>query len=123
MARGRVPGVQRDELVAYCLAKPGAEETYPWGEEELVAKVGGKGFAFIGLGSGTVGVKCGRDAAEAAEWRERYPGAITASHYTGRYGWNSVDFTGPVPDEELRELVDASYEAAVAALPRSKRPA
>ena len=40
--------MNRDELVEYCLAKPGAEETYPWGEEELVAKVGGKGFAFIG---------------------------------------------------------------------------
>jgi predicted DNA-binding protein (MmcQ/YjbR family) len=40
--------VRREELVAYCLAKPGAEETYPWGEEELVAKVGGKGFAFNG---------------------------------------------------------------------------
>jgi predicted DNA-binding protein (MmcQ/YjbR family) len=37
--------VQRDELVAYCPGKPGAEESSPWGEEELVAKVGGKGFA------------------------------------------------------------------------------
>jgi predicted DNA-binding protein (MmcQ/YjbR family) len=27
-----------------------------------------------------------------------------------------------VPDDELRELVDASYDAAVAALPRSRRP-
>ena len=34
-----------DELVAYCLAKPGATEDYPWGEEELTAKVGGKVFA------------------------------------------------------------------------------
>jgi predicted DNA-binding protein (MmcQ/YjbR family) len=66
--------VQRDELVAFCLAKPGAEETYPWGEEEPVAKVGGKGFAFIGPAGGTVSVKCGRDASEAGEWRDRYPG-------------------------------------------------
>jgi predicted DNA-binding protein (MmcQ/YjbR family) len=99
--------VQRDELVAYCLTKPGAEETYPWGDGELVAKVGGKGFAFIGLEGGTVSVKCGRDAAEAAEWR---------------YGWNSVDWTGPVPDDEVRELIDASYDAAVAVLPKSRRP-
>jgi predicted DNA-binding protein (MmcQ/YjbR family) len=113
----------RDELVRYCLAKPGAEETYPWGEAELVAKVGGKAFAFIGLDGGTVGVKCGRTAEEAAEWRDRYPGAITVSAYTGRYGWNSVDWTGPVPDDEVRELVDASYDAIVAALPRSRRPA
>ncbi len=114
--------MQLAELVAYCLARPGAEETYPWGEGELVAKVGGKGFAFIGLEGGTVSVKCGRDAAEAAEWRTRYPDAVTLSHYVGRYGWNSVDWTGAVPDEEVRELVDASYDAAVAALPRNRRP-
>jgi predicted DNA-binding protein (MmcQ/YjbR family) len=112
--------VDREALVAYCLAKPGAEETYPWGEDELVAKVGGKGFAFIGPTG--VSVKCGRDAAEAAEWRDRYPHAITSSHYVGRYGWNSVELDGQVPDDELRELVDASYDAAVAALPRSRRP-
>jgi len=115
--------VEREELVAYCLAKPGAEETYPWGDAELVAKVGGKAFAFIGLDGGTVGVKCGRDAAEAAEWRDRYPGAILASSYIGRYGWNAVDWTGGVPDDEVRELVDASYDAVLAALPRSRRPA
>ena len=112
--------MDRDELVAHCLGKPGAEETYPWGEEELVAKVGGKGFAFIG--ERTVSVKCGRDAAEAAEWRDRYPGVITQSAYVGRFGWNSVDLAAGIPDDELRELVDASYEAAVAALPKSRRP-
>src|SRR4051794_4080618 len=114
--------MERDELVAYCLGKPGADETYPWGEAELVAKVGGKAFAFIGLDGGTVGVKCGRDAAEAEEWRQRYPDGITMSHYVGRYGWDSVDWTGPGPDDEGRELVDTSYDAVVAALPKSKRP-
>ena len=107
----------------HCLAKAGAEETYPWGDAELVAKVGGKAFAFIGLEGGGVSVKCGRDVTEAAEWRERYPGVITTSAYVGRFGWNSVDLAGPVPDDEIRELVDASYEAAVAALTKSKRPA
>jgi predicted DNA-binding protein (MmcQ/YjbR family) len=41
----------------------------------------------------------------------------------GRYGWNSVELGPAVPDDELRELVDASYDAAVAALPKSRRPA
>jgi predicted DNA-binding protein (MmcQ/YjbR family) len=53
-------------------------------------------------------VKCGRDAVEAAEWRDR--------------GWNSVHWAGPVPDDEIRELVDASYDAVVAALPKGRRP-
>lgn len=108
-----------DELVAYCMAKPGAEPDEPW-EGDLVAKVGGKIFAFLG-GSG-LGVKCGRDADEAAELRHRYPETVTLSAYIGRYGWNSVALDGAIPDDELRELVDESYAAIVGRLPRSKRP-
>lgn len=116
--------MDRDELIAYCLGLPGAEETYPWGDGELVAKVGGKAFAFIGLGAlpGSVGVKSGRNADEAGVWRDRYPQAITPSSYIGRYGWNSVLLDGTVPSEELRELIDDSYAAIVARLPRSRRP-
>jgi predicted DNA-binding protein (MmcQ/YjbR family) len=112
-----------EELIAYCLAKPGATEDYPWGDEELVAKVGGKAFAFVGLADGSMSVKCGRDAAEAAAWRERYPDSITQSAYVGRYGWNTVRLGGEVPEDEVRELVDASYDSVVARLPRPKRPA
>lgn len=61
-------------------------------------------------------------AGEAAEWCERYPGSVTASAYIGRYGWNSLRSDGAVPDDEPRELLDTSYAAAVAALPRARRP-
>jgi predicted DNA-binding protein (MmcQ/YjbR family) len=118
----RVPVMKVDDVVQYCLAKLGAEETYPWGDAELVAKVGGKAFAFIGLTDDTVGVKCGVNSDEAGEWRERYPEDITASAYVGRYGWNRVRLDGNVPDDEVIELVDISYEAVVAKLPKSKRP-
>jgi|SRR5690606_8400585 len=107
------------EVVAYCLAKPGAEETYPFGEDTLVAKVGGKAFAFVDLGAPVVGVKCGRDRDDAAEWRERHPGAVTPMRYLARYGWNSVA-ADRVPDDEVRELVDGSYDDVVARLPRSR---
>jgi predicted DNA-binding protein (MmcQ/YjbR family) len=113
-----------EELVAYCLAKPGAWEDMPW-EGDRVAKVGDKIFAFFGTGGEEapgVGLKCGRDADEAGEWRERYPGAVTVSPYIGRYGWNSILLDGSVPHAELLELVDASYDAVVAKLPKSKRP-
>lgn len=113
------------DLVAYCLAKPGAEPDEPW-EGDLVAKVGGKIFAFLGGGDdgGGVGVKCGRDADEAAELRLRFPEAVSVTPYIGRYGWNTVRLgVTPGPDDaELRELVDASYDAVVARLPRRLRP-
>jgi predicted DNA-binding protein (MmcQ/YjbR family) len=107
------------ELVAYCLAKPGAVADEPW-EGDQVAKVGGKIFAF--LGEGSLGVKCGRDADEAAELRQRYPEHASVMAYIGRHGWNTVTVDGTVPDDELIELVDASYDAVVAKLPRRLRP-
>ena len=111
-----------DEVVQYCLAKPGARETYPWGDAELVVKVGGKAFAFIGLTMANVGVKCGADAEQASEWRERYPDDIKVSAYIGRYGWNRVRLGGSVPDDDVLELLDESYDTVVAKLPKSKRP-
>ena len=114
------PGVTHDELVAYCMSRPGAEQDMPW-EGDLVAKIGGKIFAFLG-GDG-VGLKCGRDADEAGELRLRYPDTVTVSAYIGRYGWNSVALDGTIGDDELRELVDASYDAVVAKLPKRLRPA
>ncbi|WP_433263281.1 MmcQ/YjbR family DNA-binding protein [Actinosynnema sp. CS-041913] len=111
-----------DEVIAHCLAKPGAEESYPWGDEDLVCKVGGKAFAFIGLAGNAVGVKCGVNAEDAAEWRERFPDDIAVSAYVGRYGWNRVRLGGGVPEDDVRELLDRSYDAVVAKLPKSKRP-
>jgi predicted DNA-binding protein (MmcQ/YjbR family) len=113
--------VRHAELVAYCLAKPGATPDEPW-EGDLVAKVGGKIFAFLG-GDG-LGVKCGRDADEAVELRLRFPEAVSVMAYIGRHGWNSIRLdAAPGPDDdELRELVDASYDAVVAKLPRRLRP-
>ncbi len=108
-----------EELVAYCLAKPGAVPDQPWSEDR-VAKVGGKIFAF--LGDNSLGIKCGRDADEAAELRHRYPDHATVMAYIGRHGWNTVVVDGTVPDDELRELVDSSYEAVVAKLPKRLRP-
>jgi predicted DNA-binding protein (MmcQ/YjbR family) len=114
----------RDKVIAYCLSKPGAEETFPWGDGELVVKVGGKAFAFIGLGDGpgSVGVKCGRDADDAAAWRERHPGAVAASAYIGRYGWNRVALEAGVPDDDILELIDGSYDDVASRLPKARRP-
>ena len=111
--------MNRDDVLAYCLSKPGAEPDQPW-EGDYVAKVAGKIFAFTG--DTTVGVKCGRDAEEAAELRQRYPDDVTVMAYIGRYGWNTVRIDGAVDEAEIVELIDASYDDVVARLPTSKRP-
>ena len=99
-----------EELVAYCLAKPGAVPDQPWSDDQ-VAKVGGKIFAF--LGGNSLGVKCGRDADEAAELRHRYPDHATVMAYIGRHGWNTVVVDGtdrilPAPADGA-ERVEAGH--------------
>jgi predicted DNA-binding protein (MmcQ/YjbR family) len=112
-----------EELVAYCLAKPGAWQDDPWGDG-VVAKVGSKIFAFLGSGDpASVGLKCGPAREVADEWIARYPDDVSVMAYIGRSGWNTLRASGGIPPEELLEAIDASYAAVVSKLPRKDRPA
>jgi predicted DNA-binding protein (MmcQ/YjbR family) len=108
-----------DELRAHCLAKPGAWSDQPW-EGDHVAKVGQKIFAF--LGAETVGLKCGATREEADEWLARFPDDASVMPYIGRSGWNSLRLDGAIPDDDLLEAVDWSYDTVVAKLPKNDRP-
>jgi predicted DNA-binding protein (MmcQ/YjbR family) len=114
-----------DELLKYCLAKPGAWQDEPW-EGDVVVKVSDKIFAFLGSGGdaagGSVGLKCGLNRAEADELIGTYPDDVSVMAYIGRSGWNTVRFGGAIPDDELLELVDTSYDTIVSKLPKSRRP-
>ena len=110
------------ELLAYCLAKPGAWQDEPW-EGDVVVKVGSKIFAFLGSPqAAAVGLKCGPNRELADEWLLRYPGDASVMAYIGRSGWNSLRIGGAIPDDELLEAIDASYDAVVAKLPKRDRP-
>jgi predicted DNA-binding protein (MmcQ/YjbR family) len=108
------------ELLDHCLAKPGAWRDEPW-EGDIVVKVGPKIFAFLGSGA-AVGLKCAPTREAANEWLLRYPDDASVMAYIGRSGWNSLRIGGAIPDEELLEAVDASYQAVVSKLPKKDRP-
>ena len=109
------------ELIAYCLAKPGAWQDEPW-DGDMVAKVGAKIFAFFGGTGPSVGLKCGPSRETADEWLARYPADVSVMPYIGRSGWNTLRIGGAIPDDEVLEAVDASYEYVVARLPKKDRP-
>jgi predicted DNA-binding protein (MmcQ/YjbR family) len=127
----------REELLAYCLAKPGAWPDEPW-EGDVVVKVASKIFAFLGSEPADapettpqmtqqttpqVGLKCGASREAADEWLARYPDDASVMAYIGRSGWNTLKVGGAIPDDEVREAIDASYDAVVSKLPRKDRPA
>ena len=111
-----------EDLLTYCLAKPGAWQDEPW-EGDVVVKVGAKIFAFFGSGTTSVGLKCGASREAANEWLLRYPDDASVMAYIGRSGWNTLRIGGAIPDDELIEAIDTSYAAIVSKLPKKDRPA
>jgi predicted DNA-binding protein (MmcQ/YjbR family) len=113
--------MDRADLLAYCLDKPGAWQDEPW-DGDVVVKVGPKIFVFLGDGTG-VGLKCGATRDEADEWLDRFPGDATVMPYIGRSGWNTLRVGASIPVEEVLEAIDASYQTVVRKLPKRDRPA
>ncbi|MEP6667415.1 MAG: MmcQ/YjbR family DNA-binding protein [Nocardioidaceae bacterium] len=109
------------DLVAYCLAKPGAWQDEPW-EGDIVAKVHDKIFAFLG-GGDSVGLKCGATREQADEWLLRYPDDAQVMPYIGRSGWNTLNVGGAITGDEIYEAIDESYTTVVSRLPKKHRPA
>jgi predicted DNA-binding protein (MmcQ/YjbR family) len=112
--------VTRDDLMGLALAMPGAWADEPW-DGDTVAKVGSRIFAFLGgEGSTAVTLRCRPEDVEA--WRQRYPGALGPAPYLGSKPWNRVELDGAVPDDELRTLLEESYDCIVELLTRRERP-
>ena len=110
----------RDDVLSVCAGLPGAVEDYPFGDDTAVFKVGGKMFALVALAGdpGSVNLKC--DPEWALELRDRYESVRPGYHQNKRH-WNTVELDGTVDDDDLREMIDHSYDLVVSRLPRSER--
>ena len=110
----------RDEARAACAAKPGAVETYPFGADTAVYKVGGKMFALTPRGGDPphISLKCDPEWSEVL--REAYA-AVEAGYHLNKKHWNTIVLDGTVPDDEVEELIEHSYELVVDSLPQRVR--
>jgi predicted DNA-binding protein (MmcQ/YjbR family) len=105
-----------EQLRDYCLSKPGATEGFPFGEDTLVFKVGGKMFLLIGLNSSiSFNVKC--DPELAIELRERHT-EVQPGYHMNKKMWNTVYMDGALSNKELAEMIDHSYNLVFAGLPK-----
>jgi predicted DNA-binding protein (MmcQ/YjbR family) len=96
----------------YCLSKKGVTEHFPFDNDTLVFKVGGKMFALSSLqkweeGTAAANLKCEPDRAE--ELRAQYEDIIPGWHMS-KIHWNTVAINKEVPDALVKELIDDSYE-------------
>ena len=98
-----------ETLREYCLSKPDAEESFPFGPETLVFKVRDKVFLLTGLDSPDLrfNVKCDPD--KAVEIREQFPCVLPGFHMNKKH-WNTIVVDGSVSAKQLKEWIDWSYD-------------
>jgi predicted DNA-binding protein (MmcQ/YjbR family) len=100
----------------YCLSKKGVTEDFPFDENTLVLKVGGKMFALTDLvDEFKINLKC--DPEKAIELRETHSSVIPGYHMNKQH-WNTVIINGSVPDKFLYEWIDHSYRLVFKSLPK-----
>lgn len=93
----------------YCLSKPDAEETLPFGPDVIVFKVNKKSFLLLPLDSVELrfNVKCNPDL--AVELREQYNCVLPGWHMNKKH-WNTIVVDGTVSSKIILEWIDHSYE-------------
>jgi predicted DNA-binding protein (MmcQ/YjbR family) len=112
--------VDAEALKAACLELTGTVETFPFGPETSVFKVGGKIFAIAALDAEPLAVSLKCDPELAVRLRRQHP-EITGGYHLNKRHWNTVRLNGAVPDLLVRELIEDSYDLIVSSLPRAER--
>lgn len=93
----------------YCLSKPDAEETLPFGPDIIVFKVNNKSFLLLPIDTEDLrfNVKCDPDLAE--ELRSTYTSVLPGYHMNKKH-WNTIIVDGSVPFRTIKEWIDHSYD-------------
>ncbi len=99
------------ELRAWCLAMPGAVETFPFNPETSAFRVAASGriFALSALARDPLAVSLKADPEIVAGTRRAYDAAGAGYHLNKRH-WMTIRRGGDLPDRLLRELIEDSYD-------------
>ena len=109
-----------EEIRDYCMAKKGATESFPFDEDTLVFKVGGKMFLLLSISSNPAefNVKC--EPEKAIELRETYSSILPGFHMSKSH-WNSITCDSSIPRKLILEMINDSYTLIVNSLPKKVR--
>ena len=111
-----------EEIRDYCLAKKGVEESFPFDNETLVFKVGGKIFLLMGINANPIqfNVKC--EPQKAIDLREKYS-CVLPGYHMNKAHWNTIVCDGRATKKLVFEWIDHSYDLIIGSLPKKQRDA
>ena len=100
--------MEAEDVRNYCLNKKGVTEGFPFDQETLVFKVGGKMFLLMALEKHPLVVNVKTNPEWSVELREEYT-QIKGAYHMNKTHWNSVECVG-LKGELIHELIDHSYD-------------
>ncbi len=107
-----------ETLCAYLENKPAARRDMPFGADVLVFKVLDKMFALVAWQADPLTISLKANPVDAVILRKKYPSIKPGYHLNKKY-WNTVTLDGSVPDDELRKMIDESYDLVVDGMSRA----
>lgn len=105
-----------ETLCAYLERKPGAWRDMPFGLGVLVFKVLNKMFALVAWQADPLRISLKASPVDAIIMRRQYA-AVKPGYHLNKNHWNTVTLDGSVPDDELRIMMDESYDLVVEVMP------
>lgn len=106
----------------YLLAKPEAQEDFPFGPDVMVFRVKEKMFATLSQGKNTehywMNVKC--EPQQALILRDMFESVIPGYHMNKKH-WNTVILDGTIPKHEVERMIDHSYTLIAKSLKKVER--
>lgn len=111
------------QLYEFCLFKKGVTEHFPFDEDTLVFKVGGKMFCLTSLkewenNTPSLNLKCDPERAETL--RAEYD-AINLGYHMSKIHWNTIAFHSDVSDKMMCELINHSYDLVFKSLTKKSQ--
>jgi len=110
-----------DPWIRYGLGKPGTSLRTPFDPEIPVLFVASRMFALFSRLKGRPYVNLKADPEESRLLRAQYPDAVIPGYHMNKKHWNTVFLDAGLPDDEIRYMMDTSYELVKRKLTRADK--
>ena len=109
------------ELIDYCLTYPAVYEDYPFDETTALVRHSGnkKMFALVDFLNGRLHITLKCNPIKADFLRQIFESVVPGYHMNKEH-WNTVYIDGDVPESELNEMIQHSYDLTKPKIRRGK---
>ena len=109
-----------EEIRDYCLSLPGVTEDMPFGDDNVVFRIGGKIFLCLWLGTEEPRFAIKLPPCRNEELRARYDGVTPGYHWNKKH-WSDVYYEKGFTGAQLREWIGEAYRLVQSSLPKALR--